>query len=107
MNILNLPMLPHDAIAPEPANPTPATLADASPAEYIKMLEACSPILKAEYLACLFMRAELVKAGDVQVKKAQFMKAAGRLDRTKPLPPMTDAALRVVVNSNGPRARSH
>lgn len=65
-------------------------------AEYVAMLRSCLPTLNAEHKAAMFMLAELTNQTDVQVKKAMFMKAAGRIIGM--LPPMTDAALRVIAS---------
>ncbi len=75
----------------------PDKLNDATPEQYLAMVEKCIPIQKSEYLSLLYMRAEMRHDGDVQTKKAQFMKAAGRLDPSLALPPMTDAALRIIA----------
>lgn len=62
--------------------------------DYLAMLESCLPTLRAEVCAVEYMRAEITRSRDVQVKKRRFLKAAGRI--TGGLPPMTDAALSVV-----------
>lgn len=63
--------------------------------DYIKMLREGLPTLKSEYRAAEFMLAELTRAGDVQVKKKQFMKSAGAV--TGGMPPMTEVALRLIA----------
>ncbi len=87
--------------APETAPPAavqetdPAVLHVIEKADYVAMLRSCLPTLNAEHKAAMFMLAELTRQGDVQIKKAQFMKAAGKV--VGGLPPMTDAALRVIA----------
>lgn len=86
-------------LAPTAAPEVPQTIVDVSPEQYLVMLDASIAILKSEYLAALYVRAEKAKHGDVQVRKAQFMRAAGRLGKDGPLPPMTECALVMVVGS--------
>lgn len=92
--------------AQAPAAPAP-TLTPAQAAaqavidkrDYLAMLTACRPTLKSEYLAGEFLMAELTKAGDVQVKKRQFLKAAKRI--VGGLPPFTEVALQLVASQAG------
>lgn len=62
------------------------------------MMAACLPSLHAEYLAARFLMAEMDKMGDVQVKKKQFLKVAGRI--VGGLPPFTETALKLIANAN-------
>lgn len=63
--------------------------------DYLTMLRTCLPTLKSEHLAGQFLMAELTKAGDVQVKKRQFIKAAKRV--VGGLPPFTEVALQLIA----------
>jgi hypothetical protein len=63
--------------------------------DYVAMLTKCLPTLHSEYFAARFMLAELKREGDVQVKKEQFMKVAGKI--LGGLPPMTEAALSIIA----------
>lgn len=67
--------------------------------DYLAMLTACRPTLKSEYLAGEFINAELTRAGDVQVKKRQFLKAAKRI--VGGLPPFTEVALQLIASQAG------
>jgi hypothetical protein len=64
--------------------------------DYLTMLRTCLPTLKAEHLAGQFLMAEMTKAGDVQVKKRQFIKAAKRI--VGGLPPFTEVALQLIAS---------
>lgn len=67
--------------------------------DYVAMLSRTLPTLKAEYLAAAYLLAELARQGDVQVKKAQFMKAAGRIQGG--MPPMTEVAVKLIASQKG------
>lgn len=63
--------------------------------DHVAMLVSCLPTLKSEYLAGQFLMAEVTRAGDVQVKKRHFMKAAKRI--VGGLPPFTEVALQLIA----------
>jgi hypothetical protein len=63
--------------------------------DYVAMLTSCLPTLKAEHYAGRYLMAEMTKAGDVQVIKKQFIKAAKRI--TGGLPPFTESALQFIA----------
>jgi hypothetical protein len=63
--------------------------------DYLAMLRTCLPTLTSEHLAGQFLMAEMTKAGDVQVKKRQFMKAARNI--VGGLPPFTEVALQLIA----------
>lgn len=81
----------------------PTVLPDASQLEnlnhdqYVAMLESCLPTLKADHSAAAFLLASLRQEGDVQVKRARFMKDAGRIKGG--LPPFVEIALNLVKAS--------
>mgnify|MGYP001567339494 FL=1 len=62
---------------------------------YVEMLRSNLPTLAAEHMAGRYLLAELTRAGDVKVKKAQFMKAAGKIQGG--VPPLTEVALRIIA----------
>lgn len=62
--------------------------------DYITMLADCLPTLKAEHYAARYLMGEMTSAGDVQVLKKQFLKAAKRV--TGGLPPFTEVALQLI-----------
>lgn len=70
--------------------------------DYIAMLTSCLPTLRSEYLAGQFLMAEMTKAGDVQVKKRHFIKAAKRI--VGGLPPFTEVALQLIANTTAAKA---
>ena len=63
--------------------------------DYVAMLTTCLPTLKAEHYAGRYLMAELTRAGDVQVLKKQFIKAAKRV--VGGLPPFTEVALQMIA----------
>lgn len=82
----------------------PTTLPDATQldnlnhAQYVAMLESCLPTMKADHSAAVYLLAELRKEGDVRIKRARFMKDAGKI--TGGLPPFVEIALNL-VKANG------
>ena len=67
--------------------------------DYVTMLQTCLATHKSEHLANAFLLAEVTKAGDVQVKKRQFLKAARRI--VGGLPPFTEVALQLIASQAG------
>jgi hypothetical protein len=94
--VLTAPVTPADiaALALTPAQKEAQDIIDKQ--DYIAMLTSCLPTLKAEHYAGRFLMAEMTKAGDVQVIKKQFLKAAKRV--TGGLPPFTEVALQLIAN---------
>ena len=64
--------------------------------DYVAMLTNCLPTLKSEHYAGRFLMAEMTKAGDVQVLKRQFIKAAKKV--VGGLPPFTEVALQLIAS---------
>lgn len=93
MNDLNAPPAPVAALTP--AQQRAQAVVDSGDTK--TMLRNIMPTLRSELLAAEFMLAELTKRRDVQTAKRKFLKAAGKI--VGGLPPMTDAALRVIGNS--------
>lgn len=99
-----LPMIEQPAPAAEPVKPIdPEVQATIERNDYIKMLKDCIPTYKAEHAAAVFMLAFLRKDGDTHIKRAQFMKAAGRI--TGGIPPFTETALGVISASQPMKQR--
>ena len=98
-------MLDQTAAAPAmPAPPLTPAQAEAQAIidkqDYLTMLRSCLPTLKAEHLAGQFLMAEMTKAGDVQVHKRRFLKAAKRI--VGGLPPFTEVALQLIARQGKP-----
>jgi hypothetical protein len=63
--------------------------------DYLAMLQTCLPTLKSEHYAAVYLRAEMTRAGDVQVQKRRFLKAAKLI--IGGLPPFTEVALQLIA----------
>lgn len=86
------PAAPASALTPQQA----AAQAIIDKQDYLTMLRTCLPTLKAEHYAASFLMAEMTHAGDVQVQKRRFLKAAKRI--VGGLPPFTEVALQLIAS---------
>lgn len=66
--------------------------------DQIEQLNNCIPTLRSEYVAACYMLAEAVNAEDAG-KWREWLLAASQ-EIVGGLPPMTDAALRIIAGSN-------
>lgn len=91
--------LPATPVAPTLTPQQAAAQAIIEKQDYLAMLHTCLPTLKAEHYAGRYLMAEMTHAGDVQVLKRQFLKAAKRI--VGGLPPFTEVALQMIAKQAG------